>query len=282
MRRRVRDSHSAVTFSDEVIISWADCTFLLDMNPCLSQDSFTCRCNNLSRAIIHLRTVLQPELCRSPEHPGCARTSIAAQTQPFEKATYLKDTPLTSLAAWAFCDTDAMNRNRHRTQCIISALGKTTSATTHAPQPCPIVTLSAQQRTKTGSTPLNNSQTRAGSIKHAIITHFYQRGSGAMVLTPSKQCLGAEGPETGEPCAGHVVVLCTGASKAGEASHVLSTRDSERIETIRGGFECRVPKYQNGMQEGKSSHPSHVSSMCQMREDYLKLRNSPDLGISQF
>ncbi|KAJ4993898.1 hypothetical protein SVAN01_00375 [Stagonosporopsis vannaccii] len=42
--------------------------------------------------IIHLESVLQPSICRSPERLGCARSSIAAQTQLFRKATSPNDT----------------------------------------------------------------------------------------------------------------------------------------------------------------------------------------------
>jgi hypothetical protein len=77
---------SAVTLPDEGIVSWAECTFLLDSSRVYHRIHHMREATaTISSTIIHLRTVLQPEISRSPERPERARSSIAAQTQPFEK-----------------------------------------------------------------------------------------------------------------------------------------------------------------------------------------------------
>ena len=77
---------SAVTLSDEVIASWAECTFLLDPVRVYHRIHHMSEATaTISLTIIHLRTILEPEIPRFPERPGRARSSIAAQTQPLER-----------------------------------------------------------------------------------------------------------------------------------------------------------------------------------------------------
>jgi hypothetical protein len=86
----------------------------------------------ISSTIIHLRTVLQPEIPRSPERPERARSSVAAQTQPFGKQ---QTRMLHFSIPCSLRHRRHESRFRKSTRSIISALGKTTSAATHAPQP---------------------------------------------------------------------------------------------------------------------------------------------------
>lgn len=61
----------------------------------------------ISLTIIHLRTVLQHEIPRSPERPERARSSIAAQTQPFVK----RRTRRLHVSYLAVRNTDVTNRD---------------------------------------------------------------------------------------------------------------------------------------------------------------------------
>lgn len=148
------------------------------MSPCLSQDSSheaVCHCDNLSRTIVHLRTVLQPEICRFPERHGRARSSIAAQTQPFEKAKNPKDTSYHPLRH------GFLRHRRHgsRIHQIRGVSFRRLVRLLYAPactSACSIMTLGGQQRTKLGGTSLNTFKTRTSAPNHdhsfAINTRF--------------------------------------------------------------------------------------------------------------